>query len=340
LGYLVGTDEAGYGPNLGPLVVSITVWQAPGDPCNVDLYKLLNKAVAAQPAPAVVRAKKAVGDKSSTRVAALRMPRKVAIADSKILYKAGEGLAALETGLLAALELCGRRPCTWREAWQTLDRRSAETLDRHPWHLDYEASLPIHADRQHIDRLSQRLRTVAEQAQVRLAAVRSKAVFPEDWNQLLEEHGNKSTVLSVLTLRLLAEALAEIGDEPVAVICDKHGGRNAYQSLLQQHATDYLVEVHGEGAEESLYRWGPAERRTEVRFCTKAERFLPTALASMASKYLRELAMLAFNDFWSRNVPGLKPTAGYPLDASRFKADIAAVQSGLAIDDRVLWRNR
>ena len=28
--YLIGTDEAGYGPNLGPLVISATVWQVSG----------------------------------------------------------------------------------------------------------------------------------------------------------------------------------------------------------------------------------------------------------------------------------------------------------------------
>ena len=27
--YLLGTDEAGYGPNLGPLVVTATVWEVP-----------------------------------------------------------------------------------------------------------------------------------------------------------------------------------------------------------------------------------------------------------------------------------------------------------------------
>ena len=60
----------------------------------------------------------------------------------------------------------------------------------------------------------------------------------------------------------------------------------------------------------------------------------------MASKYLRELAMLAFNDFWGQRVPGLKSTAGYPEDARRFKAEIAACQTRLQIPDRSLWRNR
>ena len=60
----------------------------------------------------------------------------------------------------------------------------------------------------------------------------------------------------------------------------------------------------------------------------------------MASKYLRELAMQALNEFWCARVDDLKPTAGYPQDAKRFKAAIAAVQAELEIEDRLLWRSR
>ncbi len=31
MGYVLGTDEAGYGPNLGPLVVTATLWEVPDD---------------------------------------------------------------------------------------------------------------------------------------------------------------------------------------------------------------------------------------------------------------------------------------------------------------------
>ena len=47
---------------------------------------------------------------------------------------------------------------------------------------------------------------------------------------------------------------------------------------------------------------------------------MPAALASMTSKYLRELAMRAFNEFWCGRVHDLAPTAGYPRDARRFFA--------------------
>ncbi len=45
MGYLIGTDEAGYGPNFGPMVVSATVWHVEGSPRSVDLYRRLSPAV-------------------------------------------------------------------------------------------------------------------------------------------------------------------------------------------------------------------------------------------------------------------------------------------------------
>ena len=47
--YLIGTDEAGYGPNLGPLVISATAWQVPENVRAEDFYHLLENTVA--PAP-------------------------------------------------------------------------------------------------------------------------------------------------------------------------------------------------------------------------------------------------------------------------------------------------
>ena len=60
----------------------------------------------------------------------------------------------------------------------------------------------------------------------------------------------------------------------------------------------------------------------------------------MTAKYLRELSMRAFNEFWCARVPDLRPTAGYPYDARRFRKEIAAEQRELGIDDHVIWRNR
>ena len=61
----------------------------------------------------------------------------------------------------------------------------------------------------------------------------------------------------------------------------------------------------------------------QVHFEAKAEaRHLPVALASIYAKYVRELFMEQINRYWTAQVPGLRPTAGYYSDGRRFLADI------------------
>ena len=119
-----------------------------------------------------------------------------------------------------------------------------------------------------------------------------------------------------------------------------HGGRNFYTALLQHHFSEHWIQPVFESHAESHYEWGADDQRMRVTFCMQGERFMPTALASMAAKYFRELAMRAFNEFWCARIPNLRPTAGYYGDSSRFKREIDAMQRELAIDDHVLWRNK
>jgi hypothetical protein len=58
----------------------------------------------------------------------------------------------------------------------------------------------------------------------------------------------------------------------------------------------------------------------------------------MTAKYVRELSMAAFNAWWAGRCPGLAPTAGYPVDAGRWRrdAEVAVQVAGLDWDD--LWR--
>jgi hypothetical protein len=211
-----------------------------------------------------------------------------------------------------------------------------------PWYAGYRGRLPLEADASDLAMVAALIAKGLKNCRSRLHAIRSRAVFPGQFNERTLRHGTKGAALSEMTLELLAETigLLALDDEPIYVICDKHGGRNRYGSLLQRHFPEWLVEVHSEGAEESIYRWGPKTRRIEVRFRCRAEAFLPAAVASMTSKYLRELAMRAFNEFWRQQIPDLRPTAGYPGDSTRFKNDIALTQASLGVEDRILWRDR
>jgi hypothetical protein len=308
---LIGTDEAGYGPNLGPLVVAASVWQTPAEIAPQQLYEHLTQ---------VITAERNDDD-----------PR-VTIADSKSLYSSGCGLAALENGVLSCLALVGKQPRSVVALWDALAANCRAERTSLAWHADEDEPLPLDGCSQRIGQWMDSLSAGLVRAQVELKSLRAEVVFPGRFNQEVERHENKATVLSLVTINLVRSLLDEFPDLPVSVTCDKHGGRNCYAHLLQHVFGDNPVRVIQESKGESVYRLNHAGRLVEFRFLAKGERLLTTALASMTAKYLRELSLQPFNRFWQSHVPGLKPTAGYPADARRFKAQI--------LDDRILWRCR
>jgi hypothetical protein len=321
MGYLIGTDEAGYGPNLGPLVISATLWEVPDGVASGDLYRLLESVISPGPA----------GRDGQGRVA---------MADSKRLYQSGKGLRLLERGLWAAFALLGRSPRTCSEVWELLAPGTAPHRGSEFGYSPGQRAVPLDAETAELDALGPPLAAAFSAAGVRLLALQSRAIFPQQFNDLVARDGSKGLVLSRATLELAASLVESAPRGPIAVLCDKHGGRNSYGPLLAEFFPQVVIEIYGQSQRQSVYRFGPPQRRVEFRFQARAEAHLPAALASMAAKYLRELAMRAWNDFWLRHVPGLAPTAGYPQDAVRFKAQIAAVQRELGIADHVLWRTK
>ena len=171
---------------------------------------------------------------------------------------------------------------------------------------------------------------------VTLKAIKSAIVQPQRFNELVRAADNKALALSRISLGLLRSVWNPDDERPTLVICDKHGGRNRYDDLLAEILDGQMLFSVGEARERSVYRVGS----TELRFQMKAEANFPVALASLVCKYVRELSMDVFNQFWSEHIPGLKPTAGYPLDAMRFRQDIAEVQTTLGITNEILWRER
>ena len=123
--YLIGTDEAGYGPNLGPLVVSTTLWRVPDDVAE-DLYPALASAIAPGPV---------------ARHDCLCAP----IADSKRLYSSGGSWEQLELGLLAALGACGQTFRTWREVWAALSPAQLAMLDQEHWSAAFDMPMSVNA---------------------------------------------------------------------------------------------------------------------------------------------------------------------------------------------------
>lgn len=321
MGLLIGMDEAGYGPNLGPLVVTVTVWEVPGSPREIDLWSAMADIASQSPT---------------------KEPLRLHIADSKQVYSPGKGLAALEKSVLSALRLLDHAPRTLdqlgdvlRPAARLHNSEGRDHVPRPEW-LERELPLPTEVDAALIGDIVTKWAECCRRTGVTLKTIRSEIVPPARFNSLVRDCDNKSLALSRISLSLLRSVWNPDDYQPTLVICDKHGGRNRYDDLLAEVLDGQMIFSVGESRERSVYRVGS----TEIRFQMKAEANFPVALASLVCKYVRELSMEVFNQFWAEHVPGLKPTAGYPVDAARFRADIAEAQQRLSICDDDLWRER
>ena len=312
---LIGTDEAGYGPNLGPLVICATAWDVQGDRDDCDLYDRLSAVVSP-----------GAGNQH------------IPIADSKQLFKQGGSLANLELGVHAGLSILGLPVRCWREMFTLVDAAAEQHLALAPWYRDYDETLPLDVTPQKLEQHAEKLQAALATAGISLIAIRAAIVFPSPFNQRVETLGSKGALLTEHTLGLVRDILNLCPAGQATVLCDKHGGRNRYASALQHTWPDSWIEICEEGRRNSTYQLPINDRQTRISFTVGGESQLPAALASMTAKYLRELAMRAFNAFWQQELPQLRPTAGYPVDAKRFKADIAATQRRLQIDDNLLWR--
>ena len=431
---LIGVDEAGYGPNLGPLVIAATAWEIAD--CGTQRVPGIADCISSNPKSQIPNPKFSAPPDlyKLLRRAVTRAPdgKRVAIADSKALYKPAIGLMHLEHGVLTALHVAapgGRgsrraepaRPILARQeprppkrvagvvaqrspqrgtmignshpspppqvegtrlSWLSLvETLSADADARQrelPWHDGFDCDVPCTTANGEVEKAGSRLMKTMVSVGVRLHLIRARLVFPREFNELVDEYGNKAAALSEVTMRLVREVVNDCGlrhpkgtrncglentqsairnpnseilpksqiPNPKSqillsplIVCDKHGGRNHYAALVQQHFPESWVETLHESRAAS---WYCTTGDAPLQFCFRmeGESFLPAALASMTAKYVRELAMKAFNQFWCARVPDLRPTAGYPGDAKRFRVDIAHEQRRLGIADRLLWRER
>lgn len=314
MGILIGMDEAGYGPNLGPLVVTTTVWNVPDDPRACDLWECFAEVVANQPDPE---------------------RKRFHIGDSKEVYSPAKGLTELERSVFAVLGLCfGRFPQSLAELVGMIGGNWDEFTAAEPWYAT-ELPLPLLIDPLPLAEQVECWRACCETHRVQAPSIRSDVVLTARWNRLVEDADNKALAHSRNCLDLLRKCWS-VADGDCLIVIDKHGGRNRYDGLLAEILDGEMILRLDEGRHLSRYRVG----QTELHFRTKAEAVFPVAVASLISKYLRETMMELFNRYWQQHLPDLKPTKGYPQDAKRFRREIAAKQQELGITLNTLWRNR
>ena len=312
----VGIDEAGYGPNLGPLVMTSVTAEGPADH-PPDLWADL---------PATVS--RAGGPKD-----------RLWVDDSKLVYKARKGRDRLDAATLACLDAAGLGvPRSLGSLLEALGAGSLSDAELTPWLDGSDPPYPLSWDAVAPSLSRHPLADVPW----RIVAVRSVVVGPSRFNAGLDALGSKALVHFSAFARLLRSTWNAIPDAlSTSVRADKHGGRNFYGGLLADAFPTARVIPGPEGPDLSRYTLAEGARTLALDLIPRADAHDGlVALASLVSKSLREHAMDAFNAHWLRRIPGLKPTAGYPVDALRFRQDIEDRCSALGLNPSSWWRAR
>lgn len=333
--WLIGVDEAGYGPKLGPLVVAATAWQ------RTDTETMQGRSVdQIQPDPfAAIAAPVRVGDGN------------IRVDDSKQIFKRGS-LTMLQRIVSVSLHVCGRTDATLLERLPTLLPYDFETIRRIRWleSIGVGASGPVA-----FASAEQTREAVAQWSQStwKLRDCQARMIDAGAFNRYcagdsvgLPSRGNKSDLLGETSITLAANLLDAVQDSGshgrVQIFFDRHGGRRYYAGVIQQFFGVESVRIVSEYPHQSVYDTVRRGVPVRLHFTVKGDRFAPVALSSIHAKYLREVAMASLNEYFCAAMKSndFRPTAGYPLDADRFIEMVRPVMTAGGIDDRELIRCR
>lgn len=230
-------------------------------------------------------------------------------------------------------------------------------LEPHPWYGGDPIALPLACSPSQLAIARNTLALACEGAGVEPVALACITVGETEFNEVVRTGGSKAHVTGHCFARYLRRVVERWGGgaDEVRVVCDRHGGRTSYADMIEAalRGLDCTVEtleesdrcsryaVHAPGAtghspvpnlqpppapSDDPHWSSTSGARIHIQFRPEAEdAHLPVALASMAAKLVRELAMGRFNRYWCARNPELKPTAGYVQDARRWLDDLEGV---------------
>jgi len=158
---------------------------------------------------------------------------------------------------------------------------------------------------------------------------------------LIRRHDSKSAALHLALARLIPQAVSGNDHTPCRIDVDKLGGRAYYGDVIRSIFPTHPFSIEHESRALSSYRLDPPGQEIRIGFHRGGDGcHTHIALASIFSKYARELFMHLFNRFWQGHLPCIKPTAGYPVDAARFLNEVEPAARSAGIEPARFIRTR
>ena len=316
---LVGIDEAGFGPILGPLVVSSSTFLLPPHLLGADLWQVLRKSV---------------GNKRK------RLAGRLLITDSKKAYSKSLGIKHLERTVLACLRCLDRKPATLTELLTLLCPDCPGRLKDYPWYKGADGYDTL-VDEADVAIASSVLKEDLASNDIKLLELKSCCLDVAYYNKMVSNVKNKASVLFGATSRLIKRAFDNSAGDDLQIIVDRQGGRVHYRKNLRRSFADMELKILRESPAASSYELKADGKRMRLHFVVGAdERVLPVSLASMTSKYLRQLLVGCINHYFVGFYSKLEPTAGYWKDGLRFIEDLKANIPHVRFDSNQLIRCR
>jgi len=316
---LVGIDEAGFGPILGPLVVSSSTFLLPHHLLTADLWQVLTKSVANE---------------------RKHLAERLLITDSKKAYSKKKGIKHLKRTALACLKCLGKKPATLTELFGLLCPNSLERLNNYPWYREADTYCISTNDADGAIASAVLADDLASNG-IELLDIRSYCLDVEYYNKMVGSVRNKASVLFTATSQLIKDAFDNFAGDDLQIIIDRQGGRVRYRRNLQRMFPDMKLKILSESPDTSSYELEADGKQMRLHFVVGADnRFLPVSLASMVSKFLRELLVDNINQYFAQYCAHLKPTAGYWKDGLRFIEDLKKNIPDIKFDSNQLIRCR